>query len=95
MYTVWIALEEVTGYPLAFIRSPSIDKRKMEDAKTGRGPKTFSHERYHDVVYVPNMKKGEMIVFDGSAVVHGSPRLMKEGDRESLVATFGIKFEGG
>jgi hypothetical protein len=84
----------VTGYPLAFIRSNSIDKRKMIEAKTKSGPMTFSHEEDHDLVYVLNMKKGEMIVFDGCSVVHGSPRLVKDGgSRESLVVTFGLKVD--
>jgi hypothetical protein len=89
---VWVALEDLTGFPLSFIRSNSIDVEKMKNAKSKKGKRTFDHDPGHDVVLIPDMKKGQMIIFDGCSVVHGTPRLVKSGgSRDSLVATFRVR----
>jgi hypothetical protein len=59
---VWIATRNVTGYPLAFVRSGSL---------SDGGKRIFWKLRYdpaYDYVYVPDMKAGECLIFKGSDV---------------------------
>jgi hypothetical protein len=87
LLNVWIATRDVTGYPLAFVRSGSL---------SDGGERMIGELRYdpaYDYVYVPDMKAGESLIFKGSDVFHGSPTIRGTdgtpfGEREAIFQRF-------
>jgi hypothetical protein len=83
---VWIATEDVQGYPLAFVRSDSVNQDRVNFYRTNRDT-ALAYDDQHRYTFVRNMKKGEMLVFKGTHVFHGSPTLVNaehQGRRKSL-----------
>jgi hypothetical protein len=77
MLNIWIPLEDVEVWPLAFVKGSSV-----------KGYDEGDEER--EFVYVKNMKKGEMLVYYGSHLVHGSP-FTGEGSRSALSVYFDFR----
>lgn len=85
--TVWIALTDVKTWPLSFIKRRD---RKPVPGKTPSQRSTAYNDKYEYVI-VPNMEQGDMLIFEATAVAHGSPNIYGiKGKREemSLYYTF-------
>jgi hypothetical protein len=77
------------GYPLAFVDSSSINESKVKRQATESNVKMLGYDDQHRNVFVPNMKKGQMLVFKGSDVFHGSVTLVEhQGLRKSIALFF-------
>jgi hypothetical protein len=79
---VWIALEDVTARPLAFVKSAGMPL----SSPYGGHP---DYDPNGDYIIVPNMKKGQMFIFVASQKAHGSPIIGgDDGARFSVVFTY-------
>jgi hypothetical protein len=80
----WIVMsEEVNGRPLAFVKPSTVVSSGGFDMFASG---TLKHDAKHEYIYVPGMKRWEMLLFRGSGMYHGSPVLSDdpEGKRSSL-----------
>jgi hypothetical protein len=68
---IWIARADISGYPLAFIRPGSVKEGNTDQSLKG-------YDADYEYVFVPDMKKGEMLVFKGQEVFHGSVVLFSQ-----------------
>jgi hypothetical protein len=70
---------------LAFVKTSSINETKEIRPIEGSPIKILMYDQQHRYTFVPNMKAGDMLVFKGSDVIHGSLNLVEhQGLRKSL-----------
>jgi hypothetical protein len=85
LINVWIALEDVIARPLAFIKSAE----RPQSSPLGGHPEYDPNGEY---IIVPNMKKGQMLIFVASQTAHGSPIIGgDDGARFSVVFGYGLR----
>jgi hypothetical protein len=85
----WIALKEVKGYPISFVKSDSTEQ-KRDPGNTGL--QYFNSNREPDnknkFLFIPDMKKGQVVVFKGSCCLVGS----RQGSFSELLQVFRLPF---
>jgi hypothetical protein len=71
----WIALKDVKGRPLAFVKYDSTKQKRVLGDDL---PQLFDHdliddlEPVNELFYIPSMKKGQIVVFKGTELWHGT-----------------------
>jgi hypothetical protein len=86
---IWMAKKDVKGQPLAFVRPESVIPGDFPES--GERYDTIKIREGMEYVMVKEMKEGEMLVFESSNVIHGSPTLVDpehRGSRESIALAF-------
>jgi hypothetical protein len=87
MINVWVALEDVTARPLAFVKSADMP----QSSPHGGYPEYDPDGEY---IIVPNMKKGQMLIFMATQKAHGSPIIEgDDGARFSATFTYGLRIK--
>jgi hypothetical protein len=86
---VWIADTDFLAFPLAFADSSTINVSDIHPSLPHSDAKTLEFNDGQRYVYVPNMKKGEMLLFKGSEVFSGYVSLVQnQGVRKTLTLFF-------
>jgi hypothetical protein len=88
MLNVWIALEDVTARPLAFIKTSEM----LSSTPNGGVPDFHPDGPDGKYIIVPNMKKGQMLIFLASQRAHGSPIIEGNNDPR-FSAVFGYMIQ--
>jgi hypothetical protein len=90
-YTVnfWITRRDVLGSPLAFIKPETEQFLGVDGGDVGTRPiqwYNYSHRSGLKYQLVPDMKKGQILVFKGCDLIHGAvPLVEQQGSREVVI----------
>lgn len=88
----WIATADVHGYPLVFVKpNRAINPDLILDSWSDGLDQFLKVDPHQTYLMVPEMKAGQMLVFRGTHVFHGSVVLVDnpDGPRSSVAVAFG------